>query len=117
MIYRIKEPFAYTDSQGVPRIAQAGDLINERHEAYRPSRVQFMEPIEDAMARAQLETATAAPGERRSVEVSSELDVLRAEAAAAGVQVDRRWKTDRLRKEISAATEPEAVDTADEDED
>lgn len=32
-----------------------------------------------------------------------ELDVLRAEAEAAGVKVDPRWKANRLRKEIEAA--------------
>jgi hypothetical protein len=29
--------------------------------------------------------------------------VLRAEAEAAGVKVDKRWKADRLREEIEAA--------------
>jgi hypothetical protein len=52
-----------------------------------------------------VEQATAAPGEKRDVvpPADDDLDALRAEAEAAGVKVDKRWKADRLREEIEAA--------------
>lgn len=115
MIYRIREPFAYNDSRGVPRIANVGDLIDENHDAYTPGRHALMEPIETVMSRAQSsETATAAPGERRSVTPPpaqpSELEQLRKHATELGVKVDGRWSLDRLRQEIDAAESDEDDD-------
>lgn len=104
MIYRVKEPFSFTDTRGVPRVLSAGTLITEGHEAFRKSWMHLFEPVEDAAARVAspqaTETATAAPGEQRAVALPSELDVLRGEATELGVKVDKRWSAERLRKEI-----------------
>jgi hypothetical protein len=59
-----------------------------------------------------VEQATKAPGEKRSVsspsmkQAESELDALRSEAEKAGVTVDKRWGPDRLRQEIADAVKP-----------
>lgn len=120
MIYRVKEPFSFTDSRGCPRVMSAGDLVTEGHEAYRQSWLHLMEPIQDAADRAAAptETATAVPGERRSVTrpvpkpaasepaAPDDLDALRKQAEDAGVTVDKRWGADRLRQEIDAAGKP-----------
>lgn len=57
-----------------------------------------------------VEQATAAPGERRNVSVPNqadvafaELELLRAEAAKAGIKVDSRWSLQRLREAVAAA--------------
>lgn len=104
MIYRVKEPFSYTDSRGVPHVLPAGALITEADEAYRKSWMHLFEPVEDAAARsaAPTETASSAPGEQRAVTSPSELDVLRKEAKELGVKVDGRWSAERLRQEIDA---------------
>lgn len=118
MIYRVKEPFSFTDSRGVPRVMSAGDLVTEGHEAYRESWLHLMEPIQDAADRAAAptETATAVPGERRSITLPApkpaapspapvdDLDALRKQAEEAGVTVDKRWGVNKLRQEIDAAT-------------
>lgn len=64
-IYRAKDAFAYTDDAGVPRVVRAGDLFHGTDPcvAKRPG---LFEPAETAATRA-VETASAAPGELRSV--------------------------------------------------
>jgi hypothetical protein len=105
MIHRVKEPFAFTDSKGVPRVMSAGDLVSEGHEAYRKNWLHLMEPVEEAAARSVpvTETATADPGTKRSV-APTELDLLRQAAADLGVKVDGRWSVERLQQEIDKAT-------------
>lgn len=109
MIYRVKEPFSYTDDRGVPRVMRVGDLVTASHDAYREKWTHFYEPVEEAAGAAgATETATAAPGEKRSVSTveqpeKNELDELRAAAEGAGVKVDKRWGPDKLRQEIAAA--------------
>lgn len=116
MIYRVKEPFSYTDDRGVPRVMRVGDLVTTDHDAYREKWSHLFEPVSDAAERpaGTVEDATAAPGEKRSVQLPSkqtpvkpddDLDALRAEAEKAGVKVDNRWKADRLRQEIAAVSE------------
>jgi hypothetical protein len=112
MIYRVKEPFSYTDDRGVPRVMRVGDLVTVGHDAYREKWAHLYEPVAEAAERVAApgtETATAAPGEKRSLPepppktVEDDLDALRKEAEDAGVAVDGRWKADRLRQEIAAA--------------
>lgn len=63
-IVRAKEPFAYTDSTGVPRIVNPGQLFDANDPCVL-KRQSLFEPVEVAVARAS-ETATAVPGEARS---------------------------------------------------
>lgn len=67
-IVRAKEPFAYTDATGVPRIVNPGQLFDADDPAVA-KRANLFEPVEVAAARtaAATETASAAPGEARSV--------------------------------------------------
>lgn len=66
-IYRAKEPFAYTDPAGVPRTVRAGDLFNG-DDACVVQRPRLFEAVEVAASRTTaVESATAAPGEKRSV--------------------------------------------------
>lgn len=71
-IVRAKEPFAYTDSTGVPRMVATGQLFAADDPCVR-KRPGLFEPVEVAAARATTstvgasETATAAPGEVRAV--------------------------------------------------
>jgi hypothetical protein len=110
MIYRVKEPFSYTDDRGVPRVMRVGDLVTTDHDAYREKWAHLFEPVAEAAERAPasaVEAATAAPGEKRSVSTVmvppvDELDELRAKAEAAGVKVDKRWGVDKLRQELAA---------------
>lgn len=118
MIYRVKEPFSYTDGRGVPRVMRVGDLVTTDHDAYREKWSHLFEPVNEAADRpaGMVESATAAPGEKRSVQLPTrqetpekpapkpdDLDALRAEAEKAGVTVDKRWGADRLRQEIADA--------------
>lgn len=64
-IVRAKEPFAYTDNAGVPRVVSPGQLFDSADPCV-VKRAHLFEPVEVAAARA-TETATAAPGETRSV--------------------------------------------------
>ncbi|AOE44287.1 head-to-tail connector protein [Gordonia phage Eyre] len=78
-VVRAREAFAYTDTHGIPRVVRPGDLFN----ADDPSvvaRANLFEPVEVAAYRAEqavgpnptpnIEAATAAPGEKRSVSTS-----------------------------------------------
>lgn len=64
-IVRAKEPFSYIDSKGVPRVVSPGQLLDDADPAV-VKRSHLFEPVEVAAARA-TETATASPGELRSV--------------------------------------------------
>lgn len=64
-IVRAKEPFSYIDGQGVPRVVSPGQLFDDGDPAV-VKRAHLFESVEVAAARA-TETATAAPGELRSV--------------------------------------------------
>lgn len=68
-IVRATEPFAYTDTAGVPRVVNPGQLFDATDPCV-VKRPHLFEPVEVAAARAAVvstETATAAPGEVRSV--------------------------------------------------
>ncbi|MCH9728387.1 MAG: hypothetical protein K0U84_01665 [Actinomycetia bacterium] len=63
-VVRAKEPFAYTDTNGVPRTVRTGDLFNDNDPCVR-KRPHLFETVEVAASRA-TETASAAPGEVRA---------------------------------------------------
>ena len=63
-IYRVREPFAFDQSDGVQRVMRPGDLVNDTDPAYK-GREALYEPVEVAATRA-VETTSAAPGERRT---------------------------------------------------
>lgn len=67
-IVRATEPFSYTDATGVPRIVNTGQLFDSADPCV-VKRPNLFERVEVAAARvaAATETATAAPGEARSV--------------------------------------------------
>jgi hypothetical protein len=62
-IYRVREPFAFDQPNGVQRVMRPGDLVGEDDPAYK-GKEHLYEAVEAAAARA-VESATAAPGERR----------------------------------------------------
>lgn len=70
MVWRVKEAFSF-DHQGVPVTMRVGDLL-EDDDPRAAGREQFLEPAQEAAQRAAgttpaaVETATAAPGERRA---------------------------------------------------
>jgi len=65
--YRVKEAFAYTDKNGVPRVVAPGFLMSGDDPDYKRFPHMF-EPVEVAAARAAgVEDATAEPGALRSV--------------------------------------------------
>lgn len=124
MIYRVKEPFSYTDDNGVPRVMRVGDLVTASHDAYRVKWSHLFEPVEAAVEAAAevspvgVEAATADPGEKRSLSTTlppkpepvDDLDALRKQATDAGVKVDNRWGADRLRQEIEGAAKKSSGD-------
>lgn len=63
-IYRVREPFAFDQSDGVQRVMRPGDLVDENDPAYK-GREALFETVEVATTRA-LEVTSAAPGERRT---------------------------------------------------
>lgn len=69
-VFRVKEPFSF-DVDGVPVTVKRGALLEEGH-PWVAGHEQYMEPAEDAAQRSAgttpqaVETATAAPGERRT---------------------------------------------------
>ncbi|GLW32270.1 hypothetical protein [Actinoplanes regularis] len=68
MVLRVKESFSY-DRDGVPLVMRAGDLVPDDDPCVAGREVHF-ELVEDVASRTStsaVETATAAPGERRSV--------------------------------------------------
>lgn len=62
-VYRVREPFAFDQSNGVQRVMRVGDLVSDSDPAY-VGRENLFESVDAAATRA-VETATAAPGERR----------------------------------------------------
>lgn len=66
-VLRVREPFAYDDRNGVQRVMRVGDLV-QANDPLVKGREMFFEPAEQAAARtaAAVETATSAPGEKRS---------------------------------------------------
>lgn len=66
-ILRCKEPFA-ADIDGVPRVITAGQLLDSSDPVIK-GRERFFEAVDAHMARRsrEVEQATAAPGEKRSV--------------------------------------------------
>ena len=67
MIVRAKEPFAYTDHSGVPRVVNPGQLFDSTDPCV-VKRPHLFEPVDTAVGRTDAvvsETATAAPGELR----------------------------------------------------
>lgn len=71
-IYRVVEPFSF-DEDGHPWVMRKGDLIGPRHPAYkRYAESSLLEPVDAGQASAPVtstravETASAAPGQRRS---------------------------------------------------
>ncbi|BBC53882.1 putative head-to-tail connector protein [Mycobacterium phage HC] len=66
-IVRAKEAFAYFGRDRVSRIVKPGDLFDDSDEAVQ-GREKLFEPVEvTAARRAGVETATAEPGELRSI--------------------------------------------------
>lgn len=67
-VVRAKEPFAYTDTNGVPRTVCTGDLFTDSDPCVK-KRPHLFEAVEVAAARGAsraTETASAAPGEVRA---------------------------------------------------
>lgn len=64
MIVRAKEAFAYTDHTGTPRVVSPGQLFDSADPCV-VKRPNLFESVEVAVTRT--ETATAAPGEVRTV--------------------------------------------------
>jgi hypothetical protein len=98
-----------------------------RVRAGHPILVDHPELFEEITVHYDVERATAAPGEKRSLSTPTleskvepkaapqaepkpgdDLDALRVQAEKAGVKVDNRWKADRLRQEIAAASKGKA---------
>lgn len=99
----------------------AGDMVvvNKgvtRVRAGHPMLAAHPELFEEITVHYDVEQATAAPGEKRSlstptlpakpVPAADDPDALRKQAEEAGVTVDKRWGADRLRQEIAAASRP-----------
>lgn len=79
-VWRVTEPFAFDGPDGRGWLMRAGDLIDETHPAFkRPGSKPYLEEVVPGAGATQhdrtftpgvntaVETATAAPGERRSV--------------------------------------------------
>lgn len=85
-------------NKGVTRVRAGHPILALYPELFEEITVHY-----DVERPAAVERATAVPGEKRSVQVPSELDRLREQAGELGVSVDKRWGTDRLRQEIEQA--------------
>jgi hypothetical protein len=81
-VYRAKEPFAFTDKNGVPRSIVPGDLMTGGDPNLK-GREHLFERVEVAAARAVnvVEDASAAPGELRSVSTTKRGRGRRADSA------------------------------------
>lgn len=86
-----------------------------RVRAGHPMLAAHPELFEEITVHYDVERATAAPGEKRSLSTptlepkpapapADDLDALRKQAEDAGVTVDKRWGAPKLRQEIEAAT-------------
>jgi hypothetical protein len=66
MVLRVKESFSY-DRDGVPVVMRAGDLVDDNDPCVT-GRGDHFEPAEKAASRSRaVETATAVPGEARTL--------------------------------------------------
>lgn len=65
MVWRVKEAYSF-DEGGVPITVRAGTLLGD-DDPRAKGREQYLERAEDAATRTAVETASAAPGEQRSV--------------------------------------------------
>lgn len=95
-------------NKGVTRVRAGHPILDAHPELFEEITVHY-----------DVERATAAPGEKRSLQLpqqppekpapvaaddgEAERDALRIEAEKAGVKVDKRWGADKLRHEIDAA--------------
>jgi len=86
-------------NKGVTRVRAGHPILALYPELFEEITVHY-----DVERPAAVERATAAPGEKRSIQVPSELDQLRTRAEGLGVSVDKRWGVDRLRQEIDQVT-------------
>lgn len=69
--YRVREPFAFTGKNGVPRTLSAGALLSADDPDLTESRKKFCELVPKYVDRVNAqftETTSAAPGEYRSVQ-------------------------------------------------
>lgn len=86
-VLRAREAFACADAQGTPRVVRPGDLFDS-DDALVVGREGLFEPVEVATQRAEsvvagtgVESATAAPGERRSVSTRSRAKSIKDDAS------------------------------------
>lgn len=93
-------------NKGVTRVRAGHPMLDAHPELFEEITVHY-----------DVERATAAPGEKRSLSTPSlpparppvdDLDALRKQAEEAGVPVDKRWGVDRLRQEIESASKPKS---------
>lgn len=85
-----------------------------RVRAGHPMLAAHPELFEEITVHYDVERATAAPGEKRTLSTptlppkppADDLGALRAEAEDEGVTVDKRWGAERLRHEITVASKP-----------
>jgi hypothetical protein len=63
--YRVKDGFAVYDKGGIPRVLRRGDFVRARDPLVK-THMHFLEPMSQV-----IEQTTAAPGERRSVDMPS----------------------------------------------
>lgn len=91
---RVKDPFA-VDQGGFHRVLRAGDLIDENDPVVTPGRLQFFEQVAVTVAREQgrVESASAAPGERRTVTTPKPTRRRAAKKAAATVTTPKPTET------------------------
>lgn len=109
-ILEASEPFSVTLQDGTPYSVATGDrfysddpVVRGREKLFGELQVRSSRPTRPVSSPA-VETASADPGEKRSVTSppGDDLDALRTEAEKAGVKVDKRWGADKLRQEIAA---------------
>lgn len=63
--YRVRDGFAVYDKNGMPRVLRRGDFVRA-DDALVKTHLHFLEPMSQV-----IEQTTAAPGERRSVDLPS----------------------------------------------
>jgi hypothetical protein len=95
-------------NKDVTRVRAGHPILDMYPELFEEITVHY-----DVERPAPVERATAAPGEKRSVQVPNELDVLRGQAEELGVPVDKRWGADRIRQEIAKKKAGEVEKKAD----
>ena len=115
-VYVCKESGAFEFGGDMVVVKQGFTRVRAGH----PMLAAHPELFEEITVHYDVERATAAPGEKRSLSTPTlepkaelkpaptpapvdDLEALRLQAEDAGVKVDNRWKADRLRQEIAAA--------------